>query len=922
MRLVFNKKVGHDQEKNAMVRYLKTRAAHPAFPRRLVLLRGPPGTGKSSWAQQELKKEEFMTAGMGKSDALAVQLTHVCSADDFFMEFKGAATDMQYVFNPRQLASHHIMNQARVRVAMEIGIDPLFVDNHNMNLWDMHPYVMLADRLGYVVSVVSPQDISPSWNTVSYLMTRSAAKHERTPEQYVGQAALEAMLKKFEPLPESGDVRSAIRLGQSPPAEAGKPAVDSSSASALLPATAVLYRCEKLLKEGAQLFYYTPADGQGWGVNGELYGEWHSFKEKADGVCVYDDQVQQSYTADPEVGWSLVELAMLADLRSEASALPRAELPTTASNPKLFRREPTAAEAAAAAAPPAPAKQSEPPAKQSEATAKQSEPTAKQSGPPAKQSEPPPEPVEVPTSRMERFKRRFELVLAAREVKLNEGRGAAPQTEAHGQGGQADGERRNDAGAPRKTPAETDDVPAPTFLAAVKRRLTEWAKLEDYLEFVNILAESVDTDKAMWILRGHDDLLRVFKRNFAPQVDYGLPPKTELTGEAADGPHPPQYPPRLAAVKQELDTGGGKVVAPPYAAEKHAVVKQELTGAPPAGPEAPPAPPPLVKAEVAPEDTPKPPPCAPDSIRASVTIGEDSDDEIMDEASIVAAVKKGRDDCIAELVKTVFRKERASNESARERLTTLHYMTKLTAKPRFPRELFILRGAPGTGKTGYAMQQLREYVDFGQDEALAARLTHVCAADDFYEQFKEEGAVYNFDVSKLEGHHSRNEVRVRLAMEAGVHPLYVDCANLRLWEMRSFVLLAEKLGYVAAVVEPRDICEQWSNLQFLVAANDTAERRSAGKVVGADMLAAFLKEFEPLPPARDPLDAVRKAQREGPRTVEAPPQVALAAGAKRPLPQPDAANPQKVPRTVPPPQHWPGKGGAATNGGPNGGRYW
>merc|ERR1712008_376609 len=130
-----------------------------------------------------------------------------------------------------------------------------------------------------------------------------------------------------------------------------------------------------------------------------------------------------------------------------------------------------------------------------------------------------------------------------------------------------------------------------------------------------------------------------------------------------------------------------------------------------------------------------------------------------------------------------------------------------------------------------AVQQLRDYVEVEPEEDLAAKLTHICAADDFFEQFKGDDAVYKFEASKLESFHCRNEKRVRLAMEAGVHPLYVDCANVRLWEMRPYVLLAERLGYVVTVIQPQDICEKWDDVSFLVSANDTADRRKSGKAV-------------------------------------------------------------------------------------------
>merc|ERR1719158_1160974 len=108
---------------------------------------------------------------------------------------------------------------------------------------------------------------------------------------------------------------------------------------------------------------------------------------------------------------------------------------------------------------------------------------------------------------------------------------------------------------------------------------------------------------------------------------------------------------------------------------------------------------------------PRPPSYDPRAPRHVVSVGDDSDEDVMDDASITAAVKKGRDECIAELAKIIFRKERVSREGVRQRFDMVRYATRRAAKPRFPRELFILRGPPGIGKTEYAAQQLNDLVD-------------------------------------------------------------------------------------------------------------------------------------------------------------------------------------------------------------------
>merc|ERR1739845_291769 len=100
-----------------------------------------------------------------------------------------------------------------------------------------------------------------------------------------------------------------------------------------------------------------------------------------------------------------------------------------------------------------------------------------------------------------------------------------------------------------------------------------------------------------------------------------------------------------------------------------------------------------------------------------------------------------------------------------------------------------------------------------------------------------------------------------MAMEAGIHPIFVDCPNLSHWEMRPYVQLAERLGYVATIVDPSEINESCEDLNFLVTANDTAARRVAGKAVNRGTLRPMIELFESFPADKDPLDVIRGSRR-------------------------------------------------------------
>jgi len=854
--LVFANKIGKTDEETKMVSYLKRASVRPAFPRRLFVLRGPAGIGKTQWAMEKIRKD----CDDQDSEQLVVRLSHVCSSDDFFVKYTGGA-ESQYLFDQSKTDANNLTNEARARLAMEIGLEPLFIDNTNMRHWEMRPYIQLAERMGYVVTVVSPQEINSQWHDIDHLLLRNADKKRQNTEKHIGRPVLEAMLQSFERIA-GDDPRPAIKNSKRP----AQPEGSSDSMNAVLLPSAILYKLETLLTEGKNVLRYTPPDGKGWGVNGELHGEWHSFRERGDGSCTYDECLTWEWrTEDPESGWTFVELTWLEDLRQQAQELPKADLPNATTHPFLFAGKTKSSGAKTSKVAKASTQTKKPqPAAQALAT-----------------------PVLVPMSRLERFK--------ARQSQLREDTQAEPVPAAPAPPAKVAKKAVKSFPAPAPTeerdefeeedddeeleaesqgPTEQEEMSAATFLAAVKSRLTEWGKLEQYHEFVLAVSGSVDTKKVVRILRGHDDLLMVFRRKFAPSCDLAA-----IMGEVQneEEPHPPISAPTWRGVKEELASRSvapmttnrpGRVLpaqpTPPSGPSPRSGVKRELVKSE------------FVKSEIVKtnaDDMPRPPPYKPNSNKGPVTIGDDSDGEFADEASIAAAVKKGRNACIAELAKIVFRKERAGHEGARERLSMVHYATRAAARPRFPRELFILRGAPGTGKTDYAMQQLRDYADYEPHEELAARLTHVCAMDDFFEEFKGVGAEYKFEAQKVESYNTKNETRVRLAMEAGIHPIYVDSTNLRLWEMQGYIALADRLGYVTTVVEPHDICEKCDDVDFLVASNDTLERQTAGKVVPRGMLTSLVKAFEAIPDAEDSLATIRAAVRgPGSRVLEAAPE--------------------------------------------------
>lgn len=96
--------------------------------KKLVILRGLPGAGKTALANQITKDHGV-----------------VFSSDDYFME------DGVYKFQSKKLKDSHIWNQGRTREAMENGERLIVIDNTNVRKWEAKKYVKLGIEYRYKV---------------------------------------------------------------------------------------------------------------------------------------------------------------------------------------------------------------------------------------------------------------------------------------------------------------------------------------------------------------------------------------------------------------------------------------------------------------------------------------------------------------------------------------------------------------------------------------------------------------------------------------------------------------------------------------------------------------------------------------------------------------------------------------------------
>lgn len=120
-------------------------------------MRGLPGSGKSFKARNQLataiaeQRSGGAFEGASKGDKSSVSLV-VLSSDDYF------TTDgTEYNFNPKLLGKAHEWNQKRARDAMAAQVATIIIDNTNVQLWEMRPYVEMAvQEFGYQIRIEEP----------------------------------------------------------------------------------------------------------------------------------------------------------------------------------------------------------------------------------------------------------------------------------------------------------------------------------------------------------------------------------------------------------------------------------------------------------------------------------------------------------------------------------------------------------------------------------------------------------------------------------------------------------------------------------------------------------------------------------------------------------------------------------------------
>jgi predicted kinase len=126
------------------------------------------------------------------------------------------------------------------------------------------------------------------------------------------------------------------------------------------------------------------------------------------------------------------------------------------------------------------------------------------------------------------------------------------------------------------------------------------------------------------------------------------------------------------------------------------------------------------------------------------------------------------------------------------------------------KQVFILRGLPGSGKSHYAQNLVDELV--AGDETQYT----ICATDDYF--YNEQGE-YHFDKFKLSEFHNLNLARYINALAEAIPLVIVDNTNIKKWEFIAYAQSAHALGYQVKEVVVGEIKDK--SLQHLYAKRNT-----------------------------------------------------------------------------------------------------
>lgn len=202
-------------------------------------------------------------------------------------------------------------------------------------------------------------------------------------------------------------------------------------------------------------------------------------------------------------------------------------------------------------------------------------------------------------------------------------------------------------------------------------------------------------------------------------------------------------------------------------------------------------------------------------------------------------------------------KRKLASESPRTALKKLH-VPKVDVSRPLRKIVYIMRGAPGCGKSTVARQLLAKHLsaqgvewDASAEGAAFSPIARafVCSTDDYFTEVRENGkAEYKFDPKRISQLHQSNQSRCKDAMQLGRTPLFVDNTNTALWEMNAYLKMADQHGYCAIIIGSEQLGPDAAKPEVLLrrCENDKGDR-AMGKSIPSEVFERMVNKYECLP---------------------------------------------------------------------------
>lgn len=166
-----------------------------AIDKKMFIMRGVPGSGKSTYAKKLLNNFGI------NIDSNKILKSHLLSTDDFFYD-----ENEIYRHDKSKLKKFHLLNESRAEIQMLLKCSPIIIDNTNIDIANFVNYYKLAKNYNYEVEIINPENYNSDENPIildskinkKLIYSRADKRRETFGEKDIPLEILDNMINKLE----------------------------------------------------------------------------------------------------------------------------------------------------------------------------------------------------------------------------------------------------------------------------------------------------------------------------------------------------------------------------------------------------------------------------------------------------------------------------------------------------------------------------------------------------------------------------------------------------------------------------------------------------------------------------------------------------------------------------------------------------